>query len=108
MGNEKSSIKKLRQRFVKDYSLPINIFEEKYFEYYRSLYPFFPNETWEALVANVSKNYNGNVESWLDYCAKVIYTMKYQTQMLASVYQYCLSSQRNTNTCIQRERPERR
>lgn len=71
MGNEKSSIKKLRQRFVKDYSLPINIFEEKYFEYYRSLYPFFPNETWEALVANVSKNYNGNVESWLDYCAKV-------------------------------------
>lgn len=28
--------------------------------------------------------------------------------MLASVYQYCLSSQRNTNTCIQRERPERR
>lgn len=64
-----SSIKKLRQRFVKDYNLPINIFEEKYFEYYRNLYPFFPNDKWEALVEKIGTEYNGNVEKWLDYCA---------------------------------------
>ena len=66
-----SGIKKLRQRFVKDYNLPINIFDEKYFEYYRQLYPFFPNDVWESLVDTVGTKYNGNVNAWLDYCAKV-------------------------------------
>ena len=70
MGKE-SSIKKLRQRFCKDYNLPINIYEEKYFEYYKYLYPFFPVEVWDTLVENIGTMFNGNVEQWLDYCAKV-------------------------------------
>lgn len=69
--DKESSIKRLRQRFVKDYNLPINIFEEKYFEYYRTLYPFFPNETWDELRSTISKKYDGKVEPWLDYCASV-------------------------------------
>ena len=62
---------KLRQRFVKDYNLPINVFDEKLFNYYISLYDFFPREKWENLKALIDKKYNGNVELWLDHCASV-------------------------------------
>lgn len=62
---------KLRQRFVKDYNLPINVFDEKLFNYYISLYDFFPKEKWESLKALIDEKYNGNVELWLDYCASV-------------------------------------
>lgn len=62
---------KLRQRFVKDYSLPINVFDGEMFEYYKNLYDFFPKEKYQSLMANVVVNYNGNVEKWLDYCASV-------------------------------------
>ena len=62
---------KLRQRFVKDYNLPINVFDEKLFNYYINLYDFFPKEKWENLKSMVDEKYNGNVELWLDYCAKV-------------------------------------
>ena len=71
MAKEKSQIKKLRQRFAKDYNLPINIFAEKYFEYYRQLYSFFPNDVWEKLADTIGEKYNGNVEDWLNYCAQV-------------------------------------
>ena len=70
MDNERLN-KKLRQRFAKDYNLPINIFDKKYFDYYRQLYDFFPNETYEELLKTVDEKFNGNVELWLDYCAKV-------------------------------------
>ena len=33
-----NNIKKFRQRFVKDYNLPINIFDDTLFEYYIQLY----------------------------------------------------------------------
>ena len=33
--------KKFYQRFVKDYNLPINVFEEDMFRYYMGLYDFF-------------------------------------------------------------------
>lgn len=62
---------KLRQRFVKDYNLPINVFDEKLFNYYISLYDFFPREKWENLKALIDEKYNGNVELWLDHCASV-------------------------------------
>ena len=62
---------KLRQRFVKDYNLPINVFDERLFNYYVGLYDFFPREKWENLKALIDEKYNGNVELWLDYCAKV-------------------------------------
>jgi hypothetical protein len=62
---------KLRQRFVKDYSLPINVFDDTLFEYYRNLYDFFPEKQYQELIGNVNANYNGNIEKWLDYCASV-------------------------------------
>lgn len=62
---------KLRQRFVKDYNLPINVFDEKLFNYYIELYDFFPREKWESLKSLIDEKYNGNVELWLDYCASV-------------------------------------
>lgn len=63
--------KKLRQRFVKDYNLPINVFDEELFNYYKELYDFFPAETYQSLMANIVVNYDGNVDKWLDYCALV-------------------------------------
>ena len=72
MDNEKLSNKRLlRQRFVKDYNLPINIFGGPYFDYYRKLYDFFPNDVWESLLNKIETEYDGNVELWLDYCAGV-------------------------------------
>ena len=71
MDSGMSSIKKLRQRFCKDYNLPINIYEEKYFEYYKYLYPFFPVDVWDTLVEDVGTMFNGNVEQWLNYCGQV-------------------------------------
>ena len=62
---------KLKQRFVKDYNLPINVFDERLFNYYIELYDFFPKEKWENLKSLIDEKYNGNVELWLDYCAKV-------------------------------------
>ena len=62
---------KLRQRFVKDYDLPINIFEESMFRYYAELYDFFPKETWENVKKMIDEKFDGNVERWLDYCAEV-------------------------------------
>lgn len=47
---------KLRQRFVKDYNLPINVFDEKLFNYYTNLYDFFPKEKWENLKSMVDEN----------------------------------------------------
>lgn len=68
------SNKKLIQRFVKDYNLPINIFEPGMFFYYRDLYSddgIFPIVVWNRLVDTIISKYNGDVESWLNYCAKV-------------------------------------
>lgn len=62
---------KLRQRFVKDYNLPINVFEENQFNYYMNLYDFFPKEKWENLKKDIHDRYRGNVEVWLEYCAEV-------------------------------------
>ena len=61
--------KKLRLRFVKDYSLPINIFDGKLFDYYRKLYNFFPDKVYKALLKIIEEKYDGNVDKWLEYCA---------------------------------------
>ena len=42
--------KKFYQRFAKDYNLPINVFDEDMFNYYKRLYDFFPNEVFEETV----------------------------------------------------------
>lgn len=66
-----TSINKLRQRFVKDYNLPINVFREDLWNHYMALYEFFPYYRWDSLVVKVYDEYGGNVEKWLDYCAEV-------------------------------------
>ena len=70
MGSVMQS-KKLMQRFCKDYNLPINVFNEEMFSYYSELYDFFPKERWESLCKKIEEEYGGNVDLWLDYCAKV-------------------------------------
>lgn len=62
---------KLKQRFVKDYNLPINIYDDRLFSYYIGLYDFFPVDTYVKLCQNVEEKYGGNLSLWLDYCAKV-------------------------------------
>lgn len=62
---------KLKQRFVKDYNLPINIYDDRLFSYYIGLYDFFPVDTYVKLCQNVEEKYGSNVSLWLDDCAKV-------------------------------------
>lgn len=62
---------KLKQRFVKDYNLPINIYDDRLFSYYIGLYDFFPVDTYVKLCQNIEEKYGGNLSLWLDYCAKV-------------------------------------
>lgn len=69
MDNQKNN-KKLRQRFCKDFDLPINVFDEKYFTYYSRLYDFFPTEMWEWINKKVENEFGGNVEEWLNYCGQ--------------------------------------
>ena len=63
--------KKFYQRFVKDYNLPINVFEEDMFKYYMGLYNFFPSDVFENTVKMIENDFQGNVEEWLEYCAEV-------------------------------------
>lgn len=62
---------RLKIRFVKDYNLPINLFDSDLWEYYMKLYDFFPTDTWHKLINTIKSDYDGNVEKWLDYCAQV-------------------------------------
>lgn len=63
--------KRLRQRFCKDYNLPINVFDDLIFQYYSELYDFFPMDVYNNLLKVIEYKYDGNVELWLDYCASV-------------------------------------
>ena len=64
--------KKFLQRFAKDYNLPINVFDEKMFDYYKDLYgDFFPDCIFDEIVEKIENEYGGNVDQWLDYCASV-------------------------------------
>ena len=66
-----NNIKKFRQRFVKDYNLPINIFDDNLFEYYIQLYDFFPDPRYKETIEKIENEYDGCVEKWLEYCASV-------------------------------------
>ena len=64
--------KKFFQRFCKDYNLPINVFEDSMFWYYKELYKdFFPEREFKSAIAMIEDKFNGNVDLWLDYCAKI-------------------------------------
>lgn len=71
MITELISNRKLVQRFVKDYNLPINIFDTSHFEYYAELYHFFPIDTWNALEKSIQERFDYSVEKWFDYCQGV-------------------------------------
>ena len=66
-----NNIKKFRQRFVKDYNLPINIFDDTLFEHYIQLYDFFPYLRYKEAIEKIENEYDGCVEKWLEYCASV-------------------------------------
>lgn len=66
-----SNYKKLIQRFVKDYNLPINIYNEEMINYYMGLYDFFPKKVYFNIIDTIETKYDGNVEKWLDYCGEV-------------------------------------
>ena len=53
-----NNIKKFRQRFVKDYNLPINIFDDNLFEYYIQLYDFFPYPRYKETIEKIENEYN--------------------------------------------------
>ena len=55
---------RFNQRFVKDFNIPINIFNQEYFDYYRKTYDFFPNNEYEKLVEEIKNKYNNNYEEW--------------------------------------------
>lgn len=55
---------RFNQRFAKDFNLPINIFNQEYFDYYRKTYDFFPNDEYEKLVEEIKEKYNDNYEEW--------------------------------------------
>ena len=58
-------------RFTKDYNLPINIFNEEMFSYYRDLYKeFWPLDA-EYRMNNEIKLFNDNVDEWLAHYAKI-------------------------------------
>lgn len=58
-------------RFVKDYNLPINIFDDEMFSYYRKLYKdFWPFEA-ECLMNKELLKFDGNVDAWLESCSQL-------------------------------------
>lgn len=102
---------KLRQRFVKDYNLPINVFEENQFNYYIGLYDFFPRDKWENLKKMIDEKYDGNVEKWLDYCASVrdnaingvIESDVYKTFNSSDMSKYKLTTNVGEHSCYNQE-----
>ena len=62
---------RINQRFAKDFNLPINIFRNDIFEYYRKLYDFWPDAEWVALNNEIKNDYEGNMEAWLQHYAEV-------------------------------------
>jgi len=61
-----SDITKKNLRFSKDYNLPINIFNEEMFSYYRELYKDFWPYNEEQLMEDEIKSFNNNVDVWLE------------------------------------------
>lgn len=61
-----SDVTKKYLRFTKDYNLPINIFNEEMFSYYRELYKDFWPYCEEQLMEDEIKSFDNNVDVWLE------------------------------------------
>lgn len=61
-------MQKLRQRFIDDYSLPIQILDDSYFDYFINLYEYnFKSKTkWDKLLNIVNINFNNNANLFLE------------------------------------------
>lgn len=63
---------KLNQRFVKDFNLPINIFDDEMFKYYRETYKdIWPEEEYKSLSSEIINKYDCEIEPWLNHYAEV-------------------------------------
>jgi hypothetical protein len=63
----------LKQRFIKDYNLPIQVFDKEYFDYYLDLYEesFGTRTKMDRLIYLINSRFNGNCQLFLDEYAKV-------------------------------------
>lgn len=92
-------------RFVKDYNLPVNIFEEDYIDYYRSTYHFWPHEAEKAMETEIAEY--GSVEAWLEHYSiirdNIIHSLEnsesYKNFNNCDMSIYDIP---NTNTCSER------
>ena len=66
-----SDITKKNLRFSKDYNLPINIFNEEMFSYYRELYKDFWPYNEEQLMNDEIKSFDNNVDIWLEFYGRL-------------------------------------
>lgn len=66
-----SDITKKNLRFSKDYNLPINIFNEEMFSYYRELYKDFWPYNEELLMNDEIKSFDNNVDIWLEFYGRL-------------------------------------
>lgn len=63
----------IKKRFVNDYNLPIQVFDDNYFFYYLTLYDD-KHQTlskWNKLIDVINNKFNGNDDEWLTYYSKV-------------------------------------
>lgn len=63
----------IKKRFVNDYNLPIQVFEDSYFNYYLTLYET-KHQTlskWTKLIDMINNKFNGNDDEWLTYYSEV-------------------------------------
>lgn len=54
----------LKKRFVSDYNLPINVFDDRFFEYFLHLYHV--EYLWNNLVSLINEFYNSNINNFLE------------------------------------------
>lgn len=63
----------IKKRFVNDYNLPIQVFDDNYFFYYLNLYET-KHQTlgkWTKLIDMINNKFNGNDDEWLTYYSEV-------------------------------------
>ncbi len=66
--NNNDSVNALKKRFVSDYNLPIDIFENDIFEYFLDLYEgIYKSRTkWNKLLDVINSKFNGNPQAFID------------------------------------------
>lgn len=66
--NESAEKREVMKRFVKEYRLPINVFEDSYWEYLLNLYDreFNSKDLWYDLLEGIETDYSGDYNKFLD------------------------------------------